>query len=61
MPCLQARIFNETPINPRRCLHILTKIIYLLNQVKRHVTSVGAEYKDYPDSSLILVLVLLFI
>lgn len=29
----QARIFNETPINPRRCLHILTKIIYLLNQV----------------------------
>uniref|UniRef100_A0A8C4I7L5 Coatomer subunit gamma n=1 Tax=Dicentrarchus labrax TaxID=13489 RepID=A0A8C4I7L5_DICLA len=28
----EARIFNETPINPRRCLHILTKIIYLLNQ-----------------------------
>uniref|UniRef100_A0A8C5EMH8 Coatomer subunit gamma n=1 Tax=Gouania willdenowi TaxID=441366 RepID=A0A8C5EMH8_GOUWI len=27
---LDARIFNETPINPRRCLHILTKIIYLL-------------------------------
>ncbi|KAH0510116.1 Coatomer subunit gamma-2, partial [Microtus ochrogaster] len=26
------RIFNETPINPRRCLHILTKILYLLNQ-----------------------------
>ena len=34
-PCRsQARIFNETPINPRKCLHILTKIIYLLNQVK---------------------------
>lgn len=33
MLCLQARIFNETPINPRRCLHILTKILYLLNQV----------------------------
>lgn len=32
-PFSQARIFNETPINPRRCLHILTKIIYLLNQV----------------------------
>lgn len=30
----EARIFNETPINPRRCLHILTKIIYLLNQVR---------------------------
>ncbi|MXQ92808.1 hypothetical protein E5288_WYG002852 [Bos mutus] len=28
----EARIFNETPINPRRCLHILTKILYLLNQ-----------------------------
>lgn len=61
MPCLQARIFNETPINPRRCLHILTKIIYLLNQVKRHVTSVVAEYNDYADCSLILFLVLLFI
>uniref|UniRef100_A0A7M4E1I5 Coatomer subunit gamma n=1 Tax=Crocodylus porosus TaxID=8502 RepID=A0A7M4E1I5_CROPO len=28
----EARLFNETPINPRRCLHILTKILYLLNQ-----------------------------
>ena len=36
----QARIFNETPINPRRCLHILTKILYLLNQV---------NYFDFPQ------------
>ncbi|KAK6174948.1 hypothetical protein SNE40_013500 [Patella caerulea] len=28
----EARIFNETPINPRRCGHILTKILYLINQ-----------------------------
>ena len=28
----QARTFNDTPINPRRCCHILTKILYLLNQ-----------------------------
>lgn len=29
----EARIFNETPINPRKCTHTLTKILYLLNQV----------------------------
>uniref|UniRef100_A0A8C3V5N0 Coatomer subunit gamma n=1 Tax=Catharus ustulatus TaxID=91951 RepID=A0A8C3V5N0_CATUS len=29
---LQARVFNETPINPRKCAHILTKILYLINQ-----------------------------
>lgn len=29
----EARTFNETPVNPRKCTHILTKILYLLNQV----------------------------
>ncbi|PSN51438.1 hypothetical protein C0J52_08977 [Blattella germanica] len=28
----EARTFNETPLNPRKCTHILTKILYLLNQ-----------------------------
>ncbi|EEB14189.1 Coatomer subunit gamma-2, putative [Pediculus humanus corporis] len=28
----EARMFNETPINPRKCTHTLTKILYLLNQ-----------------------------
>ncbi|KAK6645327.1 hypothetical protein RUM43_001603 [Polyplax serrata] len=28
----EARIFNDTPINPRKCTHTLTKILYLLNQ-----------------------------
>ncbi|XP_068108802.1 coatomer subunit gamma-1 [Hyperolius riggenbachi] len=28
----EARLFNETPINPRKCAHILTKILYLINQ-----------------------------
>lgn len=28
----EARTFNETPVNPRKCTHILTKILYLLNQ-----------------------------
>uniref|UniRef100_A0A452IT03 Coatomer subunit gamma-2 n=1 Tax=Gopherus agassizii TaxID=38772 RepID=A0A452IT03_9SAUR len=28
----EARVFNETPINPRKCAHILTKILYLINQ-----------------------------
>ncbi|ELU14014.1 hypothetical protein CAPTEDRAFT_162815 [Capitella teleta] len=28
----EARTFNETPINTRKCCHILTKILYLINQ-----------------------------
>lgn len=28
----EARVFNETPINPKKCRNLLTKIIYLLNQ-----------------------------
>jgi coatomer protein complex subunit gamma len=28
----EARAFNETPVNPRKCTHILTKILYLINQ-----------------------------
>ncbi|KAH8032645.1 hypothetical protein HPB51_026098 [Rhipicephalus microplus] len=28
----QARTFNETPVHPRKCAEILTKILYLLNQ-----------------------------
>lgn len=28
----EARTFNDTPVNPRKCAHILTKILYLLNQ-----------------------------
>ncbi|CAG0888512.1 unnamed protein product [Cyprideis torosa] len=27
----EARIFNETPVNPRKCAHILTKLLYLIN------------------------------
>uniref|UniRef100_A0A8D2PKL4 Coatomer subunit gamma n=1 Tax=Zosterops lateralis melanops TaxID=1220523 RepID=A0A8D2PKL4_ZOSLA len=39
----QARLFNETPINPRRCLHILTKILYLLNQGEHLGTTEATE------------------
>ncbi|GFN88756.1 coatomer subunit gamma [Plakobranchus ocellatus] len=28
----EARTFNETPINPRKCGHILTKVLYIINQ-----------------------------
>ena len=28
----EARTFNESPVNPRKCNAILTKILYLLNQ-----------------------------
>lgn len=30
----EARTFNETPVNAKKCIHILTKILYLLNQVR---------------------------
>ncbi|KAM6306971.1 LOW QUALITY PROTEIN: coatomer subunit gamma-2-like [Podargus strigoides] len=39
----EARIFNETPINPQRCLHILTKILYLLNQGEHFGTTKATE------------------
>lgn len=26
-------MFNDTPVNVRKCTHILTKILYLINQV----------------------------
>lgn len=29
----ETRTFNETPVNARKCTHILTKILYLINQV----------------------------
>uniref|UniRef100_A0A8D9BH58 Coatomer subunit gamma n=3 Tax=Cacopsylla melanoneura TaxID=428564 RepID=A0A8D9BH58_9HEMI len=28
----EARTFNDTPVNPKKCTHILTKILYLINQ-----------------------------
>ena len=28
----EARIFNETPLNSRRCIHILTKILTVIHQ-----------------------------
>lgn len=29
----ETRMFNETPVNARKCTHILTKILYFINQV----------------------------
>lgn len=29
----EARTFNDTPVNPRKCTHILSKILYMINQV----------------------------
>lgn len=34
----EARTFNETPVNAKKCIHILTKILYLLNQVSNRMT-----------------------
>lgn len=36
----ETRTFNETPVNARKCTHILTKILYLINQVNAIIKSV---------------------
>jgi coatomer protein complex subunit gamma len=39
----EARAFNETPINPRKCRLILTKIAYLLYQSEHFQTKEATE------------------
>ncbi|XP_046840338.1 coatomer subunit gamma-2-like [Xenia sp. Carnegie-2017] len=39
----EARTFNESPVNPKRCIHILTKILYLLNQGQQFGTTEATE------------------
>ncbi|KAJ3340229.1 Coatomer subunit gamma-2 [Entophlyctis luteolus] len=39
----EARVFNETPINPRRCRQTLTKILYLIYQSERLQTKEATE------------------
>ncbi|KAJ3087541.1 Coatomer subunit gamma-2, partial [Quaeritorhiza haematococci] len=39
----EARAFNETPINPRKCRLILTKILYLLYQSETFATPEATE------------------
>lgn len=39
----EARYFNSTPVNPRKCIHILTKIIYLLNQGEKLTTQEATD------------------
>nr|XP_042907541.1 coatomer subunit gamma-2 [Parasteatoda tepidariorum] len=39
----EARTFNETPLNTRKCANILTKMIYLLNQGEQLATVEATE------------------
>ena len=39
----ETRLFNETPINPKKCGHILTKMLYLLNQGENIGTTEATE------------------
>ncbi|CAG9558548.1 unnamed protein product [Danaus chrysippus] len=39
----EARYFNSTPVNPRKCVQILTKIIYLLNQGEKLTTQEATD------------------
>ncbi|KAL4226660.1 Coatomer subunit gamma-1 [Mactra antiquata] len=38
----EARLFNETPINPRKCGMILTKLLYMINQGDQTIGSTEA-------------------
>jgi coatomer protein complex subunit gamma len=39
----EARLFNETPVNPRKCTTILAKILYLLNSGEAVGTTEATE------------------
>ncbi|XP_033343101.2 coatomer subunit gamma-like isoform X2 [Megalopta genalis] len=39
----EARTFNNTPVNPIKCAHILTKLLYLLNQGEQLGTMEATE------------------
>lgn len=39
----ETRLFNETPINPKKCGHILTKMLYLINQGENIGTTEATE------------------
>lgn len=39
----EARYFNSTPVNPRKCIHILTKVLYLLNQGEKLTTQEATD------------------
>lgn len=39
----EARYFNSTPVIPRKCIHILTKILYLLNQGEKLTTQEATD------------------
>ena len=40
---LLCRLFNETPVNPRKCTAVLAKILYLLNQGETLGTTEATE------------------
>lgn len=39
----ETRYFNETPVNHRKCTHIMTKILYLLNQGEKLTTQEATD------------------
>ncbi|CAH0404474.1 unnamed protein product [Chilo suppressalis] len=39
----ESRYFNQTPVNPRKCCLILTKVLYLLNQGEKFTTQEATE------------------
>ena len=55
----EARVFNETPVNVKKSTHVLTKILYLLNQgemlaTKEATDTFFAMTKLFQSNDLIL-------
>jgi coatomer protein complex subunit gamma len=39
----EARMFNETPVHPRKCAHVLAKILFLINSGEAIGTNEATE------------------
>jgi hypothetical protein len=39
----EKRLFNESPLNPRKCCHLLTKVLYLLGQGETFTTTEATD------------------
>ncbi|XP_022824092.1 coatomer subunit gamma-like [Spodoptera litura] len=48
----EARYFNQSPVNPRKCCLILTKILYLLNQGEQKFTTQEATEAFFATTKL---------
>lgn len=54
----EARTFNDTPVNPKKCTHILSKILYMINQVRARAQLIAVYLPK--RRKIILIIVMIF-